>query len=331
MSIEAKLAVGPMSSEIIEAAFRYNHPLMLIASKNQIDWSKGYVNNWTTKRFSEFVSEIKQKHPTSKVLICRDHCGPGFTGNHDLSDSYHTVEEDIRNGFDLIHFDLCYHPEGERLLETRKLIEHALSLNPNLMIEIGTDENTGDASFQSDELVTEIEYFLSFCQPEFYVVQTGSLVKEINQVGYFDTESVAHASSILHQFNLKMKEHNADYLDREQIKLRTGKVDAMNIAPQLGVVQTLYILYQAACYGIDTQPFLERCYRSGKWQKWLHNNTSNNHLLCSVIAGHYNYQTEEYVNVFRKLAERTDIKEGIIQEITKIFDHYTGGMDENCQ
>lgn len=44
-----KLGIGALSSEIIEAVFRYSNnnliPLMLIASKNQIDWDGGYVNN----------------------------------------------------------------------------------------------------------------------------------------------------------------------------------------------------------------------------------------------------------------------------------------------
>ena len=44
-----KFAFGPMSSEIIQAIYQYSHDnsveLMLIASKNQIDYDGGYVNN----------------------------------------------------------------------------------------------------------------------------------------------------------------------------------------------------------------------------------------------------------------------------------------------
>ena len=43
----ATLAIGPMSSETIEATFRYSNfyrkELMLISSKNQIDWNGGDV------------------------------------------------------------------------------------------------------------------------------------------------------------------------------------------------------------------------------------------------------------------------------------------------
>ena len=45
-----KLGVGPMSTEVIEAVFRYStlnrKPIMLVSTKNQIDHKHGYVNNW---------------------------------------------------------------------------------------------------------------------------------------------------------------------------------------------------------------------------------------------------------------------------------------------
>ena len=45
---------------------------MLIASKNQIDYLGGYVNNWTTKSFSDYV-----KSRNNSIFIERDHGGPG--------------------------------------------------------------------------------------------------------------------------------------------------------------------------------------------------------------------------------------------------------------
>ncbi len=73
-----QLGIGPMSSEITEAVFRYSHfhrrPLMLIPSKNQVDASGGYVNNWTTKQFMEYVNKMRETYPNSQVKVCRDHC-----------------------------------------------------------------------------------------------------------------------------------------------------------------------------------------------------------------------------------------------------------------
>ena len=57
-----KIGIGPMSSEVIEAVYRYsatnNKELMLIASKNQIDYKSGYVNNWSTKDYSKFLKNL---------------------------------------------------------------------------------------------------------------------------------------------------------------------------------------------------------------------------------------------------------------------------------
>src|SRR5436309_3387600 len=96
--ITADLGIGPMSSEAVEAVFRYSNfhrkQLMLIASKNQVDWNGGYVNKWTTKAYMEFVQKMRKAYPQADVLVCRDHCGPGFNGNHDLKDVYKTIEDD---------------------------------------------------------------------------------------------------------------------------------------------------------------------------------------------------------------------------------------------
>ena len=44
----------------IELADKYKSPIMLIASRRQIDsdeFGGGYVNNWTTKNFSNYVKK----------------------------------------------------------------------------------------------------------------------------------------------------------------------------------------------------------------------------------------------------------------------------------
>ena len=107
-----RIGIGPMSPEVIEATYKYsdinNIKIMLIASKNQIDHSGGYVNNWNTARYTRFCNSLKKQNKNSKVLLCRDHCGPGFNGNFSLNDVYKTINSDIKSGFDLIHIDFCH-------------------------------------------------------------------------------------------------------------------------------------------------------------------------------------------------------------------------------
>ena len=60
----------------IEISNEHNVPLMLIASRRQIDSNEsggGYVNNWTTEKFSEYV---KTHDKNKNIVLCRDHGGP---------------------------------------------------------------------------------------------------------------------------------------------------------------------------------------------------------------------------------------------------------------
>ncbi len=327
---KSNLALGPMSSEIIEAVFKISHykrrELMIIASKNQIDYNGGYVNNWTTKEFMNFINKMKQTYSNSNVKICRDHCGPGFNGIYDLEDSYKTIEADIKSGFDLIHIDFCNFKgsKEDQFSESKKAIEYCYSLNPRILIEVGTDENLGTnfGPMNLQEVEREINFFTQFCKPEFYVVQTGSLIKEINQAGNFNKEFAQKISQVLKSKGIKFKEHNADYLSKEDIQLREGIVDAMNIAPQLGVIQTMITLSKCLIYGIDFADFLNEVYEKGKWKKWMDKNTAENKFLCCVIAGHYHFSSENYRKLIEKLGEREDIKETIINRISEVIDHY---------
>ncbi len=65
------LGIGPMSKNCVDVvtdlANDYNIPIMLIASRRQIESKElgsGYVNNWSTEEFSKYIIEKdkKKKH-----------------------------------------------------------------------------------------------------------------------------------------------------------------------------------------------------------------------------------------------------------------------------
>ena len=71
------LGAGPMSINCVDAAVElaneYAIPLMLIASRRQIDseqFNGGYVNNWTT---SEFANYVRNKDKGANIILSRDH------------------------------------------------------------------------------------------------------------------------------------------------------------------------------------------------------------------------------------------------------------------
>lgn len=327
----SNLGVGPMSSEIIEAVFRFseieNKPLMLISSQNQIDWDGGYVNNWTTIDYIGYINEMKDKYRNSKVYICRDHCGPGFKTNS-LENVYKTIDSDIENGFDLIHIDFCHYngSRQEMLSESKKAIEYINKKNADILIEIGTDDNVGDLLEDTSSIEAEMKYFSEFKNIIFYVVQTGSLIKEINQRGKFNKDFIIKIKETADKYGLHLKEHNADYLNNDEVSLRRGIIGAVNVAPQYGVIQTNLTIQKCLQYGIDFQEFLEDSYNSKKWGKWLDKNNSENKFLCSLISGHYNFSKESYKKIYKEINKHEDFRELIIKSMMQNFKLYIDNL-----
>jgi tagatose-1,6-bisphosphate aldolase non-catalytic subunit AgaZ/GatZ len=111
------LCVGPMSKNFVDASIEYsrkiNFPLMLIASRRQIDseaFGGGYVNNWSTESFSDYIKKKNAKN----ILLCRDHGGPYQGAILDKSKNSKKIEmenaklsfkSDIDSGFKIIHID----------------------------------------------------------------------------------------------------------------------------------------------------------------------------------------------------------------------------------
>jgi hypothetical protein len=275
-------------------------------------------------------------YTNADVLVCRDHCGPGFRASKKYVEDtdelgFNTVDADIEAGFDLIHVDMCHlnGTHAEKLEMSRKLIEHVQDRDKDMRFEIGTDENVGEAEADLARIEADIDYFKAFCDPEFYVVQTGTLIKEINQVGTYQAGSVRAMSNLLHNKGVKLKEHNADYLGHHDLSMRRGVVDAINIAPMLGVLQTSFVLHRCLHHGFDTTAFLNKAYDSGRWKKWLLNNTAENKYLCALTAGHYVFTSDEY----KRLVDRLDKAEGgiiesIVQEHYDLIDNYMIGLGE---
>ena len=326
--LTSKLACGPMSEEVIEAVFRYSHKtgehLMLICSRNQIDRKNGYV--FQTYQYRDYIEKMKLRYAFANVAICRDHCGPGFGAEteHNLDGTKETIRCDLEHGFDLIHIDLCLAvgmSHEDKLKHTAELMRYALSIRSDVVFEIGTDENVGVTETDVNRIISDIQICQRIANPTFYVVQTGSLVWGATNAGSFRSDVVGEMHQALLRCGTKLKEHNADYLTAEQLGYRRDIVDAVNIAPQLGVIQTSHVLSCAMIYGINTDPFMYEIVYGKKWQKW--SDDMNNHLLCATIAGHYHFRGIEYQCLIGQLEARCDIRESIIGEITKVINHYS--------
>lgn len=331
-----KVAIGPMSAEIVEATFKYSHqrgvPLALIATKNQIDYNRGYVEGWTTRTFMEAVKGFRGIYPHANVTICRDHCGPGFSGSQDLDDVYRTIEHDIWWGFDLIHIDFCKMDGGReaQIAMACDTIANMRKLKPDIRIEIGTDAIDGDQP-SLPQIERELGQFLKVCRPEFYVINTGSQTLENRQIGDFNLHYVYGAELLLADYGIKLKEHNADFLTPEQIRERRGYVDAVNIAPELGVAQTRTTLNTISGDWFEfpeehprLATWTQKVYAGKKWGKWLLESTDAlaPARLCIEAAGHYHFNEPEY-QILRHAIGR----ENLIAVAEQIIDRYVTNLE----
>lgn len=295
------VAVGPMSKEIVEAVFRYSQstgtPLALIASKNQIDYNGGYVEGWSTGEYKGDIDRWRILYPAADVTICRDHLGPGFNSTYSPLDVQATIINDIGFGFDLLHIDFSrmFAPKEAQITAAIEAIKYAQTLNPNIRFEVGTDEIT-EGDFDLSQIQRNLDRFLEVCLPEFYVVNTGSHTMENRQIGYFNQPFARAASKVLSSHGIKLKEHNADFLTPEQIALRRGCVDAVNIAPELGVAQTRATLAAVDRNSPECQEWLDVVYNGERWCKWLcaGTNPANDPNMCIEAGGHYHFTSPKY-------------------------------------
>src|SRR5210317_2103002 len=136
--LNSKFCFGPMSKNIVDAIIGLSNqkkiPITLIPSRRQIDYNRGYVNNWNTKEFSNYVKENSQF-----IAIQRDHGGPGQGSFED--DGYESLKEDCKY-FDSIHIDPWkkFSRFEESLKWTIDMINFCFAINPELFFEVGTEE-----------------------------------------------------------------------------------------------------------------------------------------------------------------------------------------------
>lgn len=311
-----------MSKNILDILLEYANvnekPLMIIASRNQIDANSGYV--MSTKELNQQVSLKRSKY----IKVCRDHCGPYFLDsegslslNQAVEATKKTIAADIENNFDLIHIDTSRCSNSYKVAE--ELIKFSLDLNPNIEFEFGTEENIGVAA-GIEKYKQDVEFARQFPNMKFVVAQTGSLVMENRQVGLFNLEVAKELSNFANSRRTQLKEHNADYLDKDQISLRKiAGVHALNIAPQLGVIETETILNKASVLNIDSTEFRNLILANTKWKKWIIKENNNMKIL---VAGHYHFKSKEYKSLQDKINDKIDLQTCLKKSIFDALDLY---------
>ena len=328
--MDFRLGFGPMSREVITAICNYaqenKQPLMLISSRNQIDADSGYV--MTTPEYRSLLQTL----PTEYIWTCRDHCGPYFLDVEKGLDlraaveaTKKTIAYDIEQGYDLIHIDTSRVGDAETFNIAEELFEFCLKFNPKIQFEFGTEENVGVAA-GIIKYKQDVAFAKNIPNIKFVVAQTGSLCHEDHQAGIFDYAAAVELVGVANANGVQLKEHNADYLTPAEIQLRRDAgVHALNIAPQLGVVQTKLLRALASKYApTEWAEFAQVVLASRRRTKWT---DLNDDLQKVNVAGHYSFASPEYQRLVDKLqASNVDWQGEVSCAIYSILDTYTKNL-----
>ena len=352
------LCIGPMSKNCVDAtielADQYKSPLMLIASRRQIDseqFGGGYVENWTTKEFSDYV---RSNDINKNIILARDHGGPWQnelekTKNMSLKDAMQSAKDsyraDIDAGFQMLHIDpsidIHLKPNADQILErVYELYDfcwsYAQQKNQDIIFEIGTEEQSGSNN-SKEELEYTLENMRKFCKnnklpfPSFVVIQSGTRVMETKNIGSFDSPirvanelppeiQIPQMIDICNKYGILMKEHNTDYLSTDSLRWqpRLG-IHAANVAPEFGVAETkafIDILKEGGHIDLVDE-FLKISYESMKWKKWMLKNTDTNDTDRAIIAGHYVFSSNEFIDLKAKALKKIDNLEVFLKNKVK--------------
>ena len=343
------IGVGPMSVNCVDAtielANEHEVPILMIASRRQIDSAEfggGYVNNWTTEEFSRYVIDKDKK---GKVLLARDHGGPwqntkekdaqlGLRRAMDSAKS--SYQADIAAGFQVLHIDpsvdIHGQPDVDEVLDrVFDLYEfcwtQAQQSRQEVIFEVGTEEQSGSTNSQ-EELDYTLNAIKKFCaqnklpNPSFVVIQCGTRVMEMRNVGSFDLPvrvaneipaeiQLPKMIEICNRHGIFMKEHNTDYLSDEGLQWhpRMG-IHAANVAPEFGVAETKALVQVLEKNGLEllAERFLKAAYDSNKWDKWMLDNTTATDRDRALIAGHYVFSKPEVKDLKIEASQELDRK-----------------------
>ena len=342
------LGIGPMSKNcvdvVIELVNSHKIPIMLIASRRQIESAElggGYVNNWTTEEFSKY---IEKNDKNQNIILCRDHGGPYQNENENKEN--HSFDEvmdnakksfsvDIQSNFQIIHIDPTENlvsdlTQDEMLNRIYDLYEFcyltAEKFNKKIFVEISLGKEDGGISS-----VSEIEYGVKkikeFCNknklplPLFMVVKTGNHVLETKNIGILEDivdgkgleeGEIKKMIKFCNEEEIMIKEHNGDYLAEHALRYHPKiGIHGINVAPEFGVIETKAILTwleQNNLYEMEKK-FIDIAYNSKKWEKWMMPNSKTTKKDKAIIAGHYIFSSKEFEVLKNEILEKKEKEE----------------------
>lgn len=331
---------------VVQHADAIGRPIPLIASRRQIEagcLGGGYVENWTTESFAAFVRSLGG----SQTVLCRDHGGPWQGAGEEelgrdvaMERAKTSIAEDLAQGFGLIHLDPSIGEDERPLDETLEMLFElyeftlatASKLGCEVELEIGAEQQSGDVA-GPEALIAFLKAVTRFCReqrrqhPLFCVVQTGTLVREMRNVGLTEGrlneeidqryavskmgQNVRALADVAYINGVYVKEHNGDYLsDGSMATRRAWELGGVNVAPELGVTETRTLLSMCTEFGLkrERDEMIRIAIETRKWRKWMRRDSTADEIDRAIIAGHYAFAHPEFVEAREKLRRAADAR-----------------------
>lgn len=264
-----------------------------------------------------------------------------------------SICRDIDAGFDLIHIDTSQEqgrqadiPDSLRRLETlySAAAEHASLRGRRIAFEIGLESQGNHAAdpVSTRNFLRAVQDHLSGLPlPTYFVLQTGTKVRGLGNIGDLTrSESRSNALrmlgqsvAVVHDAGMKVKAHNADYLDGDRITdLRRAGVDAMNIAPEFGTTQSSELIRatEDVEFGEFEKEFADIAVASEAWQAWT---TDDDRRTQVLLSGQYVMQDERVIlgveEIEARLQQQGDsLHDRVQRAFQKIIDRYTASCED---
>jgi len=271
------LYVGPVSREVLEAASLVSGQcdpkgrLRLCCSDGQVG-----PDSYTGIRLTDL---LKHSHMHSE----RDHAGRAES-IADAVKQWDKMDSTVMDGIHLHCFDVAAEEQACRL---RDMCEER-------DVQIGPGED--DAFIMTlPKSPSDWEGWVSF--------PAGPRIAGGQNTGVIDEALVARFRHYYPKARLRL--HNADFMSREQWRIAARLFDGINVAPMLGVVQSINYIAQATAQGLDCNAWLSYCvtdeHQLRRWQldrrMWYH-------------VGHYH---------FDQIAWREDVRDGVVAYLTGVI------------
>ena len=217
---QTKLFISPYSKNIVDAVISHTNRteinIGIAPTRQQIDWNQGYVNNWFTDTFRDYIRQNGKF-----ITLGRAH---GGTGQGNVFDNgLESLGDDCRYGYDIVHIDpwVRYPDYLDGIQETVHAMNHCKLQNSRMLFEIG--------------YTPDVESMLQF-------METNTSVQTYDNVEFIIIEKL-NEIDIVHAHGKKAKLNNAGskYKDHQLIEFLEAGVDAIEVSTAFHMVE-MYVL-----------------------------------------------------------------------------------------